>query len=278
MSKINNTFDSTVCEMQLETEINHLKVIGSRTLAQYGNNRMLRYKCLSNILENRLVRKLNELLFIRLRKFGVLDNSDSSKDHRPVGAHKIFQRLWNKHKNIAKGKDSIKPNRSQTIIRCKQNSSSMTKIASLRNRRFVKKSQQLMTVDKIPAIQRIGSTPKRAGIPQMGYLHRLKASWAQQLPTNIDLFKPKDELRTPEANFTSIEETIQASSSSSTNGNCSEWANEMPNTAILVDVVAADDAKETKDKSFLRTNKLKRLKHACSKWTLQRLKLSGLIR
>lgn len=273
MSRISYIFDSGPCEIQLESDIDVLQRVERRTIAKYGNTRSLRYKCFGNIIENRVVRKVNELFYIRLRKFGTLNNPRDLRHTRHNGVNKFFQKLWNTHKNIIRNKIALKTNRlkmnpKQTTD--KQHSTANTKAACEKSPIFNTNNQ---TTDELLAIRRVGSTPKRPGVPQMGYLHRSKPSWAQQLLTKKHAFNSDDNVL--QANISQSPDNIKNSPFS----DCTSEVECKEPTKVIVMVDVVSDAKDAHEKSVpLRNTKLKRLRRACSKWTLQRLKLSGLIR
>lgn len=281
MSRISYVFNSTRCEIELEKDISTLQGVEKRARAQYGNTHSLRFKCFSNVLENRLVRKLNELFYIRLRKFGVLNNSpEADGDVRSVVRGKMFQRLWSKHKNIAKNKVALNANAQKRHRKTNLDKRLPAVSISASSLHFTENAN--VNFDHPPlSIERVGSTPKRAGIPQMGYLHRFKPSWAQQLLTKRHAFNT-DNLPNPNDSqsdnlFFNESSTTPPSSATS---NCSDDIKNIDITQAIF-FEGFSDAKGARHESFAaswRNTKLKRLKRACSKWTLQRLKLSGLIR
>lgn len=280
MSRIIYVFASARNEEQLESDIDVLQRLEIRALTKYGHTRSLRYKCFSNIIENRVVHKINELFYIRLRKFDALDVTYGNGHSRKDGTINLFQRLWNKHRAVVRNHSAFLKNRSKN--NGKESSTVESKNASEKSSGCEKNTSK--DVEELHTIRRLGWTPKRPGVPQMGYLHRFKPAWAKYLLTRKHAFNTDDAIIAQPEDAENIpssddENDYLSSSSTSHTVECTDGIQIEGTTTTLIQMDVESDAKDAlyMRSEHVRNTKLKRLKRYCSNWTWKRLKIAGLI-
>lgn len=249
-----NLINLEFTELALISDIRMLLKFQRRARNHFKRTQLLRFQCFINYLKNQLATKTNELDKVRTEiwnnlRVGVRENGNIETTGESTMTIGRFMDIWHKEQNLLKSKSCLTPSRFPSNKPADNVSTSIHTGPSEKHRCN-------------PKIDRLSNTPRRPGIPQMGYGQKSK---------HCSIAKPKwaQHLLSAEAASQTTEgdgqlELIQATLTATT-------------SAVSGDAVDKMSHKNTS--SSLRVSKIKRLKRACSKWTnRQTLKLFALIR
>lgn len=248
-----NLINLEFTELALISDIRMLLKFQRRTRNHFKRTQLLRFQCFINYLKNQLETKTNELERVRSEiwhnlRVGVGENENITTTGESTLTIGRFMDIWHKEQNKLKSKSCLTPSRFPS-----------NKLAD--NVRTSVHSGPNENEKCNPTINRLCKTPRRPGVPQMGYGKKTKPLYSTA--------KPKW-----------AQHLLSAEAASQTTEGDGQLEHFQATKTATTSAVSGDDTMSHKStSSSVRVSKIKRLKRACSKWTnRQTLKLFALIR